>query len=101
MGETRDRLIERLKVPKIWDKRHRVCPRKRCILAVLLYLGFLVWADQRVENRVALAAKVIGASQNFAKGDCALGNSGVIHHQNPLELRLVADGVQLVELLAR
>jgi len=37
MGETRDRLIERLKVPKIWDKEHRVCPRKRCILAVLLY----------------------------------------------------------------
>jgi len=37
MGETRDRLIERLKVPKIWDKEHQVCPRKRCILAVLLY----------------------------------------------------------------
>ena len=36
MGDT-NRLIERLKVPKIWDKQHRVCPRKRCILAVLLY----------------------------------------------------------------
>jgi biotin operon repressor len=32
-----DKMIERLKVPKIWDKQHRVCPRKRCILAVLLY----------------------------------------------------------------
>jgi hypothetical protein len=37
MGETRDRLIERLKVPKIWDKEHRLCPRKRCILAVLAH----------------------------------------------------------------
>ena len=32
-----NRLIERLKVPKVWDKQHKVCPRKRCILAVLLY----------------------------------------------------------------
>ncbi len=32
-----NRLIDRLKVPKIWDKEHRVCPRKRLVLAVLLY----------------------------------------------------------------
>jgi predicted transcriptional regulator len=36
MGDT-NRLIERLKVPKIWDKENLVCPRKRCVLAVLLY----------------------------------------------------------------
>ena len=36
MGEP-NKVIDRLKVPKIWDKQHRVCPRKRCILAVLLY----------------------------------------------------------------
>lgn len=37
MNDIPNRLIDRLKVPKIWDKEHAVCPRKRLILAVLLY----------------------------------------------------------------
>jgi len=58
MGETRDRLIERLKVPKIWDKENRVCPRKRCILAVLLYRQ--PFKDNRRYRTISDIAKSLG-----------------------------------------
>ena len=51
------------------------------------------------KTRVALRAAGIGPGQHLAEGNGALGR-GRVHDQNPLQLRLVAHGVQLVELLA-
>ena len=58
-------------------------------------------ARQRVEDRIALAAPLVGSGQQLAEGDGAVGRCGRIHDDDALELRLRADRVELVELLAR
>ena len=55
---------------------------------------------QRIEDRVALAAALVGAGEHFAEGDGSFGGSNRIHDHDPIELCLRAHGGQLFVLLA-